>query len=64
MFIDRKDIIEGIIKMTFRQVDDRMFQKMMIRLGFMTNDDLSNQYFKITGNHIRQIFSNQFICLT
>jgi|GEM_PF-6121365 len=65
--IERSAIIEGLINQTagnIKIMNPKLYEFLEKKLLKFTNDRLCDEYFKSSGNHIRQIFSNQFIILT
>ena len=62
--IERGAIIEGLVKMRFKNLNLIALQKLIKVYDRFDNDFIANEYFKVTGTYIRQIFSNQFISLT
>jgi hypothetical protein len=61
--IQRSSIITGLINMAFKDITDVQFEGSYKVLNRMTNDEISNVYYKYTGVFIRQIFHDTFVVL-
>lgn len=62
--IKRTDIITGLIQMRFTNLPEHVITRMHNLFENKSNDFICDEYFKATGNYIRQIFHDTFISLT